>query len=76
MSGLPPILTFQSVIDFTVSTPAVLSELYAHLPSNGSELVLFDVNRNVKFGPLIRPAADEALSRLVPRGAEITDSRS
>ncbi len=69
LSGLPPILTFQSVIDFTVSTPAVLSELYAHLPSNGSELVLFDVNRNVKFGPLIRPAADEALSRLVPRGA-------
>ena len=68
LAGLPPILTFQSVVDFTVSTSAVLSSLYAHLPSNGSELVLFDVNRNVKFGPLIRPAADAALSGLVPPG--------
>jgi len=66
--GLPPILTFQSVMDFTVSTPAVLSGLYTRLPSNGSELVLFDVNRNVKFGPLIRPTADSALSALVPPG--------
>ena len=68
LTGLPPILTFQSVMDFTVSTSAVLSGLYAHLPSNGSELVLFDVNRNVKFGPLIRPAAAAALSGLVPPG--------
>ncbi len=68
LTGLPPILTFQSVIDFTVSTSAVLSGLYAHLPSNGSELVLFDVNRNAKLGPLIRPAADAALSGLVPPG--------
>ena len=68
LTGLPPILTFQSVIDFTVSTSAVLSGLYTHLPSNGSELVLFDVNRNAKLGPLIRPAADAALSGLVPPG--------
>jgi alpha-beta hydrolase superfamily lysophospholipase len=63
---LPPILTFQSVMDFTVSTPAVLSGLYDHLPANGSELVLFDINRNIKFTPLIRPSADTALARLVP----------
>jgi alpha-beta hydrolase superfamily lysophospholipase len=63
---LPPILTFQSVMDFTVSTPAIISSLYARLPSNGSELVLFDVNRTVKFGPLLRPSADTALNRLLP----------
>jgi hypothetical protein len=66
LSALAPILTFQSVIDFTVSTPAILSALYAHLPANGSELVLFDVNRTVKFGPLLRPATDSALQRLLP----------
>jgi alpha-beta hydrolase superfamily lysophospholipase len=66
--ALPPILTFQSVMDFTVSTPAVLSALYAHLPSNGSEIVLFDVNRSVKFGPLLRPSADVALSKITPPG--------
>ena len=66
LSRLPPVLTFQSVMDFTVSTPAIISSLYAQLPSNGSELVLFDVNRTVKFGPLLRPSANTALSRLVP----------
>jgi hypothetical protein len=46
LEGLPPVLTFQSVIDFTVSTPAIVRRLYASLPDNGgSELVLFDVNR-------------------------------
>ncbi|MBO0734397.1 MAG: alpha/beta hydrolase [Methylocapsa sp.] len=63
---LPPILTFQSVVDFTVSTKAIVSALYRRLPSNGSELVLFDVNRSVKFGQLLRSSADIALSRILP----------
>ena len=50
LDRLAPVLTFQSVIDFTVSTRAVVSALYALLPPNGSELVLFDVNRSAKFG--------------------------
>jgi len=63
---LPPIITFQSVMDFTVSTSAIISALYAHLPPNGSELILFDVNRAVKFGPLLRRSADIALTQLLP----------
>lgn len=66
LGGLPPVLTFQSVIDFTVSTPAILTALYALLPDNGSEIVLFDVNRTLKFGPLMRPSAYVALDRLTP----------
>jgi alpha-beta hydrolase superfamily lysophospholipase len=68
LAQLPPIITFQSVMDFTVSTSAIVSALYAHLPANGSELVLFDVNRTVKFGPLLRRSADTALTRLLPGG--------
>ena len=63
---LPPILTFQSVIDFTVSTRAIISSLYAHLPANGSELVLFDVNRDAKLGPLLRSASEAVLTRALP----------
>jgi alpha-beta hydrolase superfamily lysophospholipase len=63
---LPPILTFQSVIDFTVSTRAIVSSLYVHLPANGSELVLFDVNRDAKLGLLLRSASDAVLTRLLP----------
>jgi alpha-beta hydrolase superfamily lysophospholipase len=66
LAALPPVLTFQSVIDFTVSTPAILTALYAQLPDNGSEIVLFDVNRTVKFGPLLRPSANTALDALTP----------
>ena len=64
---LPPILTFQSVVDFTVSTRAIINALYANLPANGSELVLFDLNRNAKFGPLLRSSTDTILARLLPR---------
>ena len=63
---LPPVITFQSVIDDTVSTSAVISAFYNHLPKNGSELVLFDLNRNTKFGPLLRPHLETVLARLVP----------
>jgi len=66
LQGMPPVLTFQSVIDFTVSTPAILTALYAFLPDNGSEIVLFDVNRTVKFGPLLRPSSYVALEQLTP----------
>ena len=66
LARLPPILTFQSVVDFTVSTPAVISRLYARLPANGSELVLFDINRAAVVSPLLRNAAETALSRILP----------
>jgi alpha-beta hydrolase superfamily lysophospholipase len=66
LGALPPVLTFQSVIDFTVSTPAILTALYAHLPDNGSEIVLFDVNRTLKFAPLLRPSSYVAIDSLTP----------
>ena len=75
LAAMPPVLTFQSVMDFTVSTPAIIDALYAHLPVNGSELVLFDVNRNVKLGMLMRPSAERAVERVVsppPRAYRLT----
>jgi len=53
-------------MDFTVSTTAVVSGLYAHLPANGSELVLFDLNRAATVSPLFRNATNLALARLLP----------
>jgi len=66
LSGLPPVLTFQSVVDFTVSTRAIVTALYAQLPKNGSELVLFDLNRSARFGPLLRAGTDTMVARLLP----------
>jgi len=65
LAGLPPIITFQSVVDSTVSVDAIIASLYAHLPANGSELVLFDINRQAKFGLVLRPESTAALARLL-----------
>lgn len=70
LGKLPPILTFQSVIDDTVSAPAVLRTLYAQLPDNGSEIVLFDVNRNHRFDTLLRASSRQALAKLLPSGPQ------
>lgn len=66
LAQLPPVLTFQSLADSTVSTPAVISNLYDRLPDNGSELVLFDLNRSLNYGPLLRPEMATLGERLLP----------
>lgn len=66
LKDLAPLISFQSVMDFTVSTRAIITSLYAHLPANGSELVLFDLNRSTKFGPLLSSASDTLLTRILP----------
>jgi alpha-beta hydrolase superfamily lysophospholipase len=68
LDRLAPVLTFQSVVDATVSTDAVIADLHALLPANGSELVLFDINRNARLGPLVTPATDTAVARLLRPG--------
>lgn len=72
---LPPILAFQSVLDSTVSTRAVVRTLFDHLPANGSELVLFDINRASVLAPLLRQSATgftDTLYSDVPRSYRLT----
>jgi alpha-beta hydrolase superfamily lysophospholipase len=45
----PPVLAFQSVVDATVSTRAVVQELFEQLPEGGHELVVFDINRDTEI---------------------------
>lgn len=66
LAGMPPILTFQSAMDSTVSTRAIVDALYRRLPANGSALVLFDLNRAAKLGLLLRPDLETMLARLLP----------
>ncbi|RQH07152.1 alpha/beta fold hydrolase [Paraburkholderia dinghuensis] len=66
LASLPPVLTFQSVIDFTVITSAIIDSLYAQLPDKGSELVLFDINHTTQLSPLMRASIRDALRRLTP----------
>jgi hypothetical protein len=67
LAAMPPILTFQSIVDATVSTPAVVNTLYDQLPSNGSELVLFDVNRVSGISVFMQPADRSLVATLLAR---------
>ena len=64
LKDLPPVLAFQSLVDATVSTAAVVHALFDRLDGTGSELVLFDINRLSGMEPFIDPATATILSRL------------
>ena len=65
---MPPVLTFQSLVDSTVITQAIVTRLYDRLPANGSELVLFDVNRAGLLEFFVSPQHDRLLDRLSGSG--------
>jgi len=70
---LPRILAFQSAVDATVSTPALISRLFDRLPDGDHELVLFDINRLALIENLLsRDPADHLDSLL--KGSEHTFS--
>ena len=66
---LPPILTFQSLVDATVSTEAIARRLYDRLEGEGHELVVFDINRLSGMDEFMRQSDVELLDRLYVRAA-------
>ncbi|MBT8444285.1 MAG: alpha/beta fold hydrolase [Gammaproteobacteria bacterium] len=60
LDRLAPILAFQSVVDATVSTPALIDGLLANLPPRNDELVIFDIDRAEGVEPFLArdPAQD------------------
>jgi alpha-beta hydrolase superfamily lysophospholipase len=66
---MPPMLTFHSLVDATVSTPAVVHALYDVVADERSELILFDINRASGLVPFIRPGDATLLSRLTDRSS-------
>ena len=63
LERFPPVLAFQSAVDATVSTPALITGLMDKLPENGNELVVFDVNRQAEIEYLL---SEDPRGKLVP----------
>ena len=53
LERFPAVLAFQSAVDATVSTPALITGLMGKLPENGHELVGYDVNRTAEIEYLL-----------------------
>ena len=64
LSGFPPTLTFQSVVDSTVSTDAIVNRLYEKLEGGPHELVLFDINRHAYIRSFIKSDYHELMEGL------------
>jgi alpha-beta hydrolase superfamily lysophospholipase len=64
LAAFPEVLAFQSLVDATVSTPAVVDGLFAHVQRLTSELVLFDINRVAGLTPFLRPADETIVASL------------
>jgi alpha-beta hydrolase superfamily lysophospholipase len=64
---LPPILAFASLVDSTVDTWSTVDALFGRLQDNGSELVLFDVNRSAVAAGFLKSDFDERLAALLAR---------
>ncbi len=65
LSQFPPVLAFQSAVDATVSTPALIEGLFDRLPANGNELVLFGINTEVIFEELLANDPRPRLTQLL-----------
>jgi alpha-beta hydrolase superfamily lysophospholipase len=50
---MPPVLAFQSALDATVSTPALVNRLFRRLSEGDHELVVFDVNRTTTIQSIL-----------------------
>lgn len=64
LKKFPPVLGFQSVVDATVSTPALVDVLFDTLPEQGHELVLFDINRLKTMETVFSPSPTPQLNQL------------
>jgi alpha-beta hydrolase superfamily lysophospholipase len=60
----PSVLTFLSLSDATVESSATVWRLYDRLESEGSELVVFDVNHSDRLAAFIPAATDSPLDQL------------
>ena len=64
LQQLPPTLAFSSIVDATVSAPALVTSLFARLPAGEHELVLFDINREAEMEPIMKSDPMAAIQAL------------
>ncbi|WP_419661401.1 hypothetical protein Dvar_18340 [Desulfosarcina variabilis str. Montpellier] len=64
LKDFPPVLTFQSVVDATVSTQAVFTGLYNRLAHGENEIVVFDLNLHAGIDNLLTTDPLERIAAL------------
>ena len=60
----PTVLSFQSIVDNTVSVSAVVNNFYKRLPKGDHTLVMFDINHNFSNNLIVRKQVNNKLIKL------------
>ena len=60
----PPVLSFASIVDSTVSVPAIVNNLYKRLPEGNHTLVLFDINHHFSSNHLVKQSIATSIQNL------------
>ena len=64
LGAFPRVIAFQSVVDATVSAPALVRDLFVRLPEAAHELVVYDINRSARVEPLLQEGKVADLAQL------------
>ena len=60
----PPVLSFASIVDSTVTVPAIIDGLYKRLPEGNHTLVLFDINHHFNSNHLVKQGIATSIQNL------------
>ena len=60
----PPVLSFQSIIDNTVSVSDTVNHLYKRLPKGDHTLVMFDINNHFSSNLLVKETVNSSIQDL------------
>ena len=67
LSSFPPVIAFQSLVDDTVRTDAIVDYVFNKLDNPQNELVLFDINRQADTRAFLKSDHLDLLGRLAGR---------
>jgi pimeloyl-ACP methyl ester carboxylesterase len=60
----PPVLSFASIVDTTVTVPDTVNNLYKRLPEGNHTLVLFDINHHFSANHLVKQGVANSIQNL------------
>jgi alpha-beta hydrolase superfamily lysophospholipase len=64
LAQLPPLVSWQSVVDSTVGSTGLVDQVYARLRNPAHRLVMFDINRMPELTGVARPEARSLIERV------------
>ncbi len=69
LGKFPQVLAFQSIVDATVSVPALVTGLFQKLPAAGHELVLFGIDRRFVAKQLLKQDPLVQVEKIIEQGS-------